>query len=51
MNPQAAARQIPSPKPSHSIAQTRPDVTPGSTISDSDDVMVNQKINGICRGC
>lgn len=49
MNPQAAAGQT--PKPSHYIP--RPDRTLDSTgISDSgDEARVNQKINGICRGC
>jgi hypothetical protein len=52
INPQAAAHQTPLPEPSHSFARTRPDVRRDSTeTSESDDVMVNQKINGICRGC
>jgi hypothetical protein len=52
INPQAAAHEIPSPKPSHYFGRTKPDVTRDSAeMSESDDVMVNQKINGICRGC
>ena len=50
---QRSIAKIPLPKPSHYIPLTRPDGTPGSAgMSESgEDVVVNEQINGICRGC
>jgi hypothetical protein len=50
--PPIATYPIPLPKPSHFIPLTRPDGTPGYAGSvDDDDVTVNSKMHGICRGC
>jgi len=52
MNPQAAARQTPVSNPSQYTPRTRRELAPDSTaISGDDEMMVNRKINGICRGC
>ncbi len=53
INPPVATNPMPLPKPSHYIPQTRPDGTAGSArLSEGgDDAAVNEKINGICRGC
>ena len=53
INPPVATYPIPLPKPVRPIPLTRPDGTSGSTdVSESgDDVVVNAKMNGICRGC
>ena len=52
INPPVATYPIPLPKPSHFIPLTRPDGTPGSAGSVSeDDATVNAKMSGICRGC
>jgi hypothetical protein len=53
INPPIATYPIPLPKPSHLIPLTRPDGTPGyaGPVEGDDDVTVNSKMNGICRGC
>jgi hypothetical protein len=53
INPPIATFPIPLPKPAHPIPLTRPDGTTGSAeVSESaDDVVVNSKMNSICRGC
>lgn len=49
INPQSAAQQA---KPSQYVPRTRRDITPDNTaISGDDEMMVNRKMNGICRGC
>lgn len=53
INPHSAAHAIPSARPSHYIPRIRSDEMPASAaMSDGgDDMAVNRKINGICRGC
>lgn len=55
INPPVATFPIPLPPPAHHIPLTRPDGTQGDAAVDvplnADDAMVNEKMNGICRGC